>query len=73
VAELEPPPSAPAPADGVARPGGLTLDEVERHLHRRHAAAPGRQRQRQAAEVLGVSRKVLWQRRKRHGMLAGRE
>jgi transcriptional regulator of acetoin/glycerol metabolism len=26
-----------------------------------------------AAEQLGVSRKVLWQRRKRHGLLSGRE
>ena len=54
--------------DGVAVPLGLTLAEMERtyidatlrHLRGNVAAA---------ARQLGVSRKVLWQRRKRHGLL----
>jgi two-component system, NtrC family, response regulator AtoC len=72
VAELEPPSSAPAPADGIHIAGGLTLDEVERlYIDDTLRRLGGNVNQ--AAQVLGVSRKVLWQRRKRHGMLAGRE
>jgi two-component system, NtrC family, response regulator AtoC len=57
--------------DGIVMPRGMTLDEVEaryieetlRELDGSVAAAAAR---------LGVSRKVLWQRRKQHGLLAGR-
>ncbi|HEU0014710.1 MAG TPA: sigma-54 dependent transcriptional regulator [Longimicrobium sp.] len=65
-------PAAAAPADGLAIPRGLTLDEVER----RYIEATLRElggNVNAAAEQLGVSRKVLWQRRKRHGLLSGRE
>jgi two-component system, NtrC family, response regulator AtoC len=72
VAELEPPSAEPAAADGIHIAGGLTLDEVERlYIDDTLRRVGGNVNQ--AAQVLGVSRKVLWQRRKRHGMLSGRE
>ena len=66
------PVAAPAPADGVVLPRGLTLDEVEaRYIDETLRELGGNVSA--AADRLGVSRKVLWQRRKRHGLLTGRE
>jgi two-component system, NtrC family, response regulator AtoC len=56
---------------GVLIPRGLTLDEVEaRYIEETLEELGGNVTA--AAERLGVSRKVLWQRRKRHGLLGGR-
>ena len=68
--------AAPSPssgaADGLVMPRGLTLDEVEaRYLDETLKELGGNVTA--AADRLGVSRKVLWQRRKRHGLLTGRE
>jgi two-component system, NtrC family, response regulator AtoC len=75
IVELAPfaaPAAAPAPADGVVMPRGLTLDEVEaRYIDETLRELGGNVSA--AADRLGVSRKVLWQRRKRHGLLTGRE
>ena len=63
---------APAPAapTGIAMPRGLTLDEVEKlYIEATLAELGGSVTE--AARQLGVSRKVLWQRRKRHGILDG--
>jgi transcriptional regulator with PAS, ATPase and Fis domain len=61
-----------APVEGVVMPRGLTLDEVEaRYIEETLRDAGGNVQE--AADRLGVSRKVLWQRRKQHGLLAGRE
>ncbi|HEU4886129.1 MAG TPA: sigma 54-interacting transcriptional regulator, partial [Longimicrobium sp.] len=75
IVELQPF-AAPAPAapvvDGLVIPNGLTLDEVEaRYIDETLTRMGGNVTA--AAEQLGVSRKVLWQRRKRHGLLNGRE
>ncbi|HSG07080.1 MAG TPA: sigma-54 dependent transcriptional regulator [Longimicrobiales bacterium] len=63
--------AAPGPAatgDGVVLPMGLTLEEVERrYIEATLSAADGRVAQ--AAEELGVTRKVLWNRRKKLGLL----
>jgi two-component system response regulator AtoC len=66
-------PAAPAPVvDGLVLPNGLTLDEVEaRYIDETLRQLGGNVTA--AADQLGVSRKVLWQRRKRHGLLSGRE
>jgi len=64
--------AAPAPADGLVLPRGLTLDEVEaRYIDETLKELGGNVMA--AAERLGVSRKVLWQRRKQHGLLTGKE
>ncbi len=61
-----------APVEGVVIPRGLTLDEVEaRYIEETLREVGGNVQE--AADRLGVSRKVLWQRRKQHGLLAGRE
>lgn len=69
-----PPPGSPQKANedaagdgGLALPLGLTLEEVERRyieatMDRADAVA-------EAAETLGISRKVLWSRRKEYGLL----
>ncbi|HEX8394389.1 MAG TPA: sigma-54 dependent transcriptional regulator [Longimicrobium sp.] len=63
---------AGAATDMLAIPRGLTLDEVEaRYIEATLKQLDGNVQA--AAEQLGVSRKVLWQRRKQHGLLAGRE
>jgi two-component system, NtrC family, response regulator AtoC len=62
----------PPPANAVSVPRGLTLDDVER-LYIEDTLRRMGGNVNEAAEVLGVSRKVLWQRRKRHGLLAGKE
>jgi two-component system response regulator AtoC len=66
-------PAAAAPVvDGLVIPNGLTLDEVEaRYIDQTLTRLGGNVTA--AAEQLGVSRKVLWQRRKQHGLLTGRE
>ncbi|HEX2202979.1 MAG TPA: sigma-54 dependent transcriptional regulator [Longimicrobium sp.] len=67
VAELEPATPAAAPAHAVAIPRGLTLDEVEKlYIEATLKELGGSVIA--AAHQLGVSRKVLWQRRKRHGI-----
>ncbi len=75
VAELAPAPaaasSAPSSEGSIAMPRCLTLDEVEaRYIEETLRELGGNVTA--AAEQLGVSRKVLWQRRKRHGMLSGK-
>ncbi|MDQ3950334.1 MAG: sigma-54 dependent transcriptional regulator [Gemmatimonadota bacterium] len=66
---LQPPESAPSPqVDGYTLPRGLTLAEAEREYIAHALATFGGDVQR-AAESLGVSRKSLWERRKRHGLL----
>jgi two-component system, NtrC family, response regulator AtoC len=67
VAELAPPIPAAAPAHAVTLPRGLTLDEVEKlYIEATLKELGGSVTA--AARQLGVSRKVLWQRRKRHGI-----
>jgi DNA-binding NtrC family response regulator len=64
---------APAGAPPVSSPNamqvprGLTLDEVERMYIEATLRDLGGSVN-AAAEQLGISRKVLWQRRKRHGI-----
>jgi len=60
---------AATPAEaGLALPLGLTLEEVERrYIEATLAACEGQVAR--AAEELGVTRKVLWMRRKRLGLL----
>lgn len=60
-------PSAPTEG-GLHMPLGLTLEEVERrYIEATMAAAEGQVAK--AAEELGVTRKVLWNRRKKLGLL----
>ncbi len=55
--------------DGLAMPLGLTLEDVERrYIEATLRSTDGNINA--AAEILGVSRKVLWQRRKQHGLIA---
>jgi DNA-binding NtrC family response regulator len=68
VGELAPAGAAPAPvANALQVPRGLTLDEVERMYIEATMSDLGGSVS-AAAEQLGISRKVLWQRRKKHGM-----
>ena len=70
IAELPGGASAPAAAaqpNAVPIPRGLTLEEVERMYIEVTLKEVGGSIN-VAAERLGISRKVLWQRRKRHGM-----
>lgn len=62
---LDPPPPAAAAAD--ADPAPRPLSEVEADEIRR-ALAHTRGHQGRAAELLGISRKALWQKRKRQGI-----
>jgi two-component system response regulator AtoC len=57
----------PPPADGVPIPRGLTLEDVERLYIEATLKELGGSIT-AAAKQLGISRKVLWQRRKRHGI-----
>ncbi len=67
VEELENP-QQPAHADSVGLPRGLTLAEVERlYIDATVKELGGNITE--AARQLGISRKVLWQRRKRHGLM----
>ena len=55
-------------ASGVSVPAGLTLKEVEREYIRQSLDAfDGRVSA--TAESLGISRKNLWEKRKRHGLM----
>ncbi|MDQ3388564.1 MAG: sigma-54 dependent transcriptional regulator, partial [Gemmatimonadota bacterium] len=69
IGELAPPVTASsAPSTGI--PLGLTLEEVERqYIEGTLQQLDGNVNE--AARQLGISRKVLWQRRRRHGLLAG--
>lgn len=67
IAELAPSAAAPPATDSALIPRGLSLEEVERRyidLTLRELGGNVTA----AASQLGVSRKVLWQRRKRHGL-----
>ncbi len=57
----------PAPPDDAGEPAPRSLAEVERAEILR-ALAYTRGHQGRAAELLGISRKALWQKRKRHGI-----
>ncbi len=57
----------PEPPDGAGEPRPRTLLEVERQEILR-ALAYTRGHQGRAAELLGISRKALWQKRKRLGI-----
>ena len=68
IGELAPAGAAPAPVTNALQvPRGLTLDEVERMYIEATMNDLGGSVS-AAAEQLGISRKVLWQRRKKHGM-----
>jgi transcriptional regulator with PAS, ATPase and Fis domain len=54
--------------NGFAMPSGLSLAEVEKEYIRRTLAELDDDIQR-SAERLGISRKSLWERRKKHGLL----
>jgi two-component system response regulator AtoC len=58
----------PTASNGHIIPRGLTLAEAEREYIRHTLTRLGGNVQR-AAESLGISRKSLWERRKRHGLL----
>ncbi len=64
------PPEAPVPAhrDGPAIERGLTLEEVERRYITDALAADGDGLE-EAAARLGISRKTLWEKRRRYGLL----
>ena len=69
VPELSGAPGRAAEANTLPIPRGLTLDEVERLYIEATLREVGGSIN-DAARQLGVSRKVLWQRRKRHGIPA---
>jgi transcriptional regulator with PAS, ATPase and Fis domain len=71
IGELRSPSAAPTTglASGADIPLGLTLEEVERRYIDATLQEVG-ENVAEAAKRLGISRKVLWQRRKRHGLLA---
>ncbi|MGE0158664.1 MAG: sigma-54-dependent transcriptional regulator [Gemmatimonadales bacterium] len=61
-------PQASANGDRGIVPLGLTLDEAERRYIEATLAATGGNVN-EAAEQLGITRKVLWARRRKHGLL----
>ncbi len=61
------PPVVPEGGNGVSMPRGLTLEEVERRYIQATLEETGGRVQ-EAADSLGVSRKVLWMRRKKLGL-----
>jgi DNA-binding NtrC family response regulator len=65
--QVEPPPvaEAPDPHSGVLIPYGVTLDEVER-LYLTAAVAAHHGELNDLAQRLGISRKTLWEKRKRY-------
>jgi DNA-binding NtrC family response regulator len=70
IPELAPAGERAAESNALPVPRGLTLDEVERlYIEATLREVGGSVNE--AARRLGVSRKVLWQRRKRHGIGAG--
>jgi DNA-binding NtrC family response regulator len=62
------PSGAAANADGFSIPRNLTLADVEKAYIEATLAACG-DRVQQASEILGISRKNLWEKRKRYGLL----
>jgi two-component system response regulator AtoC len=59
---------APGSDGGLALPMGLSLDEVERrYIEATLAAVDGEVQE--AARRLGITRKVLWMRRRKHGLI----
>jgi two-component system, NtrC family, response regulator AtoC len=66
---LETPEPAPTGSGYLLAPG-LTLTEAEREYIRRTLETTDDDIQR-AAEILGISRKNLWEKRKKHGLLTG--
>jgi two-component system response regulator AtoC len=71
IAELAPTASPAPPTGTVGIPPGLTLEEVER-LYIEATLRDLGGNVNAAAQQLGVSRKVLWQRRRRHGLMEGK-
>ncbi len=70
IPELSPSGERAAESNALPVPRGLTLEEVERlYIEATLREVGGSVNE--AARRLGVSRKVLWQRRKRHGIGAG--
>jgi two-component system, NtrC family, response regulator AtoC len=68
IVDLSPASPPSSPADGLVFPKGLTLEEVEaRYIDETLRQLEGNVNA--AAAQLGVSRKVLWQRRRRQGLL----
>jgi len=63
-----PTPDEAADSDGFRLDPGLTLVEAEREYIRLTLEATGGDVQR-SAEILGISRKNLWEKRKKHGLL----
>ncbi|HEV2147789.1 MAG TPA: sigma-54 dependent transcriptional regulator [Longimicrobiaceae bacterium] len=61
------PAAPPEPAAGLTLAPGLSLDEVERR-YLRFVLERGAQELREIAESLGISRKTLWEKRRRHGL-----
>jgi two-component system, NtrC family, response regulator AtoC len=68
VAELSAVAAAPSAASGISIPRGRTLEEVERLYIEATLKEMGGNIN-AAADQLGISRKVLWQRRRKHGLL----
>jgi DNA-binding NtrC family response regulator len=64
------PPAEPPPAhrNGIALERGLTLEEVERR-YIMDALEAGEDGLEEAASRLGISRKTLWEKRRRYGLL----
>jgi DNA-binding NtrC family response regulator len=58
----------PRPADHFALPAGLTLKEAEAEYIRQTLDRMDHRIQ-DSAEVLGISRKNLWEKRKKHGLM----
>jgi DNA-binding NtrC family response regulator len=69
LSQLEPASPAPA-AHGFRLRKGMTLVEAEAEYIRMTLEATAGDVQR-AAEILGISRKNLWEKRKKHGLLTG--
>lgn len=59
--------AAPSATNGITVPHGLTLEQLER-LYIRATLEEVDHNVAEAASRLGISRKVLWQRRKQHGL-----
>ena len=61
-------PTRPESVNGFEVPKGMTLADAEKEYIRRTLAQCGGSIQR-AAEILGISRKNLWEKRKKYGLL----
>jgi transcriptional regulator with PAS, ATPase and Fis domain len=69
LSQLEPSAEVPGASEFRLKPG-MTLVEAEREYIRRTLEATDGDVQR-AAEILGISRKNLWEKRKKHGLPTG--